>query len=412
MSFVASCNKENDPNSYKGENYAYLSLDNGSQRNEVAAKSQEEIKIILRLTKAVEQDELFKLEISGDLKKFFGLDKAEISITKGNFEGSLILKPQIPRNFYEEGVKIAISLKALPKGILLSDKKEVELLLLPNIKKQLSEREEKLVTAYEKKYGIDLRPFLGQMECNGTIDWAGMGEYDYPNIIAPEKLTVSKQVMIVKLSEKATEDKIVLKFEKNALGLNHFFSKIWNNYTILDEQFWNYPDPAYTPPSNKAIREKINWTKENYANESFETDLDNIRLDPKSGKIDFLGKRGSAVKENQKDYPYSDERKERIKVVPFFYRLSVFERMIQAVKEDPEFAQIIETSDTNIYSILSDSKIDEDGLIEDGAFGETKYVKPTASIDFKAGKMSFLFPQHIYNSDAYSIFNIECSIIE
>ncbi len=408
---LSSCSKEQqEPNKYEGKNYAYLSLQDGSQKNEVAAKSKELITLVLRLTNPLEEAMNFKLEVSEDLKKFFSFEQAEISIPKGGFQGSFSLTPKIPSNFYEEGVQLSIALVDLPKGIIFSDKRKVDLLLLPNIKKKLNEREEKLVQVYQEKFGVDLRPFLGEVECNGTIAWAGMS-YDYPKIKAPEKIAIRKQIMIVQLSDKANEENIVLKFNKNALGLNPFFSKIWNNYTIYDEQFWNNPSPD-APPSNKAIREKINWTKETATKESFETYLDNVRLDPKTGKIDFLGRRGSAVKEYQKDYPYADERKERMKVVPFFFKLSVIERMIKAVKDDAAFAQIIETSDTNIYNILNSTRIDRDMLSEDGAFGETKYISPSASIDFKKGKMTFNFPQHIYNSEAYSIFQIECSIIE
>ncbi len=408
---VASCSKDKDePKVYEGKNYAYLSFEDGTKRHQVSSKSKEAISLVLRLTKATSRDLTFKLNLSERMQELFKFDKAEILMPKGSFEAKFSLMPNLPKSFTEEGVVLSIALAELPKGIVLSAEKEVQFELMPKPKKVLSERDEVLLKSYETKFGLDLRPFLGEMECNGTIAWAGF-EYDYPNIAAPEEVKIIKQMMAVSLSEKATEDKIILEFKQNALGLNAFFSKIWNNYTILDEQAWNHPDPTITPPNNKKIREKIKWTKATAKNETFETYLDNVRIDPKTGKIDFLGRRGSAVKEKQKDYPYADERRERMVVVPFFYKLSVIERMIKAAKEDKEFVQIIEGSDTNIYQILSDTAVDKDGLVDEG-FPETKYVEPKASIDFKKGTMTFVFPQHIYNSISYTVFRIECRIAE
>ena len=142
--------------------------------------------------------------------------------------------------------------------------------------------------------------------------------------------------------------------------------------------------------------------------DAFTTALDNIELNIKDGKINFLGK--------GKDM-YGDE----ITVVPFSYKFSAWDRLQNIVKqgnvsvtiklpyEDHEQTILINQDVIDAGGSISPNRwlgystIDKDSYKND----PSDYINPTSVLDFKGGKMSFKFPWDFDEANGYTQINVE-----
>ncbi len=401
---IISCNKDVGTKAYEGKNYVYFSLLDGRSNLTIEDTQRDDIEFVIKTTAPLKNALTLFLELSGEaVNEFKTVNPIPIKMNKGDFELHFTITPQFNTNLI---VKRSIQLKLKSESSeLILPEKSFEIRIIPSPQIELTERESLLIESYKEKYGIDIYPFLGRQVCNGEILWAGFkeGDYNYPKLVAERRVPIVNQVMIVGISAKATEDKIILEFKHNALGQNIFMRELWENLTILDEAYWNNPDPAIQPPNPKIIRETINWSKETANNESFDVQLDNVRINPQTGTITFTDKKSKSVKYS--DYPYDDELTSNTIVVPFHYETSVWRRILDITKQEPLFKEQVYGGDMNIYEILNNAGIKKDMLAKEG-ITQTRYIKPSGKIDFNTHTMSFDYPFYVRNSDRYSITHI------
>lgn len=397
---LVSCGREVQNEPYQGKNKVFLTLTDGTKSLMIDGPRSQSVDFHIRLTSPAKSNIEFEVKLSGKgLSDFKTESPIRITIAKGQFEAQFSLTPSIRslidgERTLEVGLvssATTIELPTTPFVITIKTKPEVE----------LTERDKELITAYRENLGVDILPLLGRQLCDGEISWAGFkeGDYDYPKLVAERTVMVEKQVMTVGLSKKATPTKIILKFKHNALGQNTFMRELWEYLTIYDEAYWNNPDPVYQQPYPKLIREKINWTKETAPKETFDVQLDNVRLNPETGEILFTGPLSQSVQ--YEDYVYTEVMEETMTVIPFHFETSVWRRMIEEAKKDPLFLEQVYGGDINIYEILNNEGIKRDMLASEG-IKQTKYFKPVGKVDFKTHTMTFDYPFYVRNSDRYS----------
>lgn len=411
--FAVSCDTpRNKP--FEGANKVFLTLSDERVALEVSDTWIQEIDFLVRITAPLEEDALFEVVLENDGREDFA-HAAPITFTipKGKISGRFSLKPDI-RKYVSKAREVAVRLKTTNKELILPEAPFV-IKITPTVSIELTEREQALVKAYEEKWGVDIIPFLGDMQCNGRIEWAGFkeGDYDYPRLVEERTILIEKQVMQVRLSEQATEDRIILDFVTNALGQTAFMRQVWEHLTIYDYAHWNYKeDPAYAPPAAKEVRNKIKWHEDTAHEETFEVQLSNVILNPETGDIQYIWPLKTAIK--YPNYPYMeymDGGDLKRMVVPFHYETSVWTRILDEIKKDDEFALQVIWADMNIYNILNNADITRDVLTKED-IERPNYFQPTGKVDFKNHTLTFSYPWYVYNSDRYSGTYVTCTPVK
>ena len=260
----------------------------------------------------------------------------------------------------------------------------------------LTEAQQSLIKGYKEKFGVDLTSILGKIKVKATVSYNASDKEQYFG--GKEKETFNGYTIIT-LSEKATADKPVLKMISNAMGLNDFFYMVLKKKTVEDTEFFQQQ------PNGLAVVKAVKFDPKE---DTFTTALDNIELNIKDGKINFLG--------TGKDV-YGDE----ITVVPFSYKFSAWDRLQNIVKqgnvsvtiklpyEDHEQTILINQDVIDAGGSISPNRwlgystIDKDSYKND----PSDYIKPTSVLDFKGGKMSFTFPWDFDEANGYTQINVE-----
>ncbi|WP_329905005.1 DUF4929 family protein [Porphyromonas pogonae] len=401
--FIVACSKDNN-NEYGGTNNLYLSLPNEATTCTVADGQKEGVTLLLKMTKKLDHDVTFKIVTEGEGSDAITLIKKEVTIPKGEFQIPFEIKSANKGNV-TKNIIIKVKCMIPPTEKDMSIKSFVEVTVTPSDVLKLTEAQKQLIEGYKTKYGIDLYKILGPMICKGLIKEPG-GANVKP-FTAPREIKINNEMMFVTLSDKATAEQPILKFEKNPLGLDSYFSSVFNLITILDTEFWNNPgDDA--PPASKYICKSINWTPQ--SKETFTLSLDNIRLDVKTGKIDFLGKKADAI--GNDDDP-TDMKSETIIIVPFHFNSSVWSRILEKIRSntDKDLKINVLQGSVDPYQILFHSTIDKDDW-KDGMNNPNDpsyYIAPKASIDFTKGTMHFEFPWDMDHSYGYTQIHVDCT---
>ena len=150
--------------------------------------------------------------------------------------------------------------------------------------------------------GFDLTNLMGKVPVEATVSF---NTEDKESYFKGETQLTTKGYSIITLSEKATEETPVLKIIDNPMGLTSFFYDVLKHKTVEDQEFF------LQQPYGNAIVQAIGYDA---TKEQFSMTLDDIKLVPSSGKIDFLVQRPNAYDE-------------LISALPFVYHFSAWERV-------------------------------------------------------------------------------------
>ncbi len=253
-----------------------------------------------------------------------------------------------------------------------------------------------LIETWKSKYGIDLTPWLGNVELSGSLQFPGDGARD--PFVAPSTVTLAGSTLFA-LNEEADEETPVLDMLENPMGMTNYLYRSFLQLTVDDREYFALEDEG----TGWELMELINWNSESA--ETFSVTLPGLRLtsiaDGKA-EIEFVttgdnyiyGTNGEPIYNEEYDmeltYNFATSR------IPFNYSYSAWGRQFDLVEAGDPLAMELLTFGVSaapatylgISDVLEDSyEIDEE---EDGV--ANLYVVPKGEIDFEAGTMTFEFP--------------------
>lgn len=384
LSLATSCS-DND-NDYKGINKVYITAEGATSLT--IGEEKQVVNATLTLSRKVEVDTPLDIKITdkkgavvGDIVKIspnpltIAANSTTLSFTITLADNASLVTAK----------RLKISIKTQE---LMAVEKDLEILLKPSLAVQeLTEKQLKLLEAYEAK-GMNIAQFLGKIKVKTTIVSAADG---YTEAFASAFTKELEGTSVITLSEKSTVDQPVLKMTENPMGMTEFFYFIMKKQTIENEEF---AYGKWAAPSWKIVRDLINWTKT--SEETFSVDLDGINVrEAKKGisVVEYMG-------------PGKDSYGDNIRVVPFVFAYTAWDRLKEKVKEGNkeavENSEIDGTSNPDFYLNKTD--------ITKGGYDGGAFKKTSGSIDYEKGVMIFNFlSSHTYGGD-YLVVSAKYSV--
>lgn len=409
---LAGCRSGDRPE-YEGAPETHLTYRDGSSSMTIK-DAPEGTLLTLRLRTTAKSDKAttYALELTG--LEGATLTPSEITLPAGSVSCDAEVTVKTSGLVFSE-TTATITLKGTREAVSLIVKPRTTLTLTPH--------EQSLLTAWRRDLGIDLVPFLGEMVCDGTVEEPG-GEDTSPRFIEPRTVHIDHQVMTVAISPHATEERPVLDFTENALGLEEYFKEVFLHKTILDTEYWNI-DEMVLP---KLIRERLGWTEKTPV--TLTLSLVNVTVDPQDKtRLDYWGSVKEAIskvyrptlpdneltKRIYEDYPVQREENGEIaldlfdddKVFNLFhFDLSIWNDLVKLAKTSPEINEACYSTLISPYQIFFCSGVDEDEWKDDATV--THYVKPSGTIDYDKQTMHFVTVMDIDGAASYSVIDITC----
>lgn len=379
---VSSCMPDDERNTYRGENKVTFSLN----KSQIEDQSNDYIVVKLMLVKALEKELTIDLNLQ-NAENTMKLDHPKVILSAGEKTATILIKPSnlLP---LDESKTIQLS------GITSDSQITVENTAFEYRKgidiPVLTKRQKELLEIYRKK-GLNLYPFIGVVEVEGNASFPAGGSIE-PFTEGFQEKIIGKT--IITLSDNATEDKPLLKMQRNAMGIQNLLQKLYRKMTIENAY---YIDPNGAPNFHmlKDIKENgLSYYSmmENMEKYDFIVSLDNITLDFNSDKIQFVSQR---LNEFQSDT--------EILAVNFNYSFTLWTSLHKRIKQDISLQDIgLEDIDGTInpYYYMNYRTIDKD----DNERGNWKPAK--AVINKKDNTLHFSFPMDFYNSDDYMLTNV------
>ena len=406
---LGACTKESPE--YTGSVEYHLLYPDGTTGYKVEIEDNGEFTLILKSTKKHKKDQVLELDVKG--LNHYTLTPKTITLPAGQI--SVSTKFAITTNeIVTETETVTLSIANLKQG----DKLESPALLIiaPKYTYKLSDRDKALLLAWKSKLGINLRPLLGDLVCEGTVTEPGGGSPEL-RFGQPRTLEIKDQVTTLVISRHATEERPVLEMTKNALGLESYYKDLYLHKTILDTEFWN-EGSEYAPPSPKLIMKRLNWTKETPI--TLNLSLVNMTVDPQNKtSLLFIGVPAEAItgeyRPDPKDskilnlleetYP-AEIIDESVKYNLFHFDLSVWDELVKLSKTDKEIRDACHNGNVSPYQIFCTTRIDTDGWKNNADI--THYVAPKATIDYDKQTIHFRTVMDQGDAAAYTVINITC----
>ena len=251
----------------------------------------------------------------------------------------------------------------------------------------LTSQQLQLIEGYKQKYGFDLTTLLGKVPVEATVSF---NTADKESNFKGQSQATFKGFSIITLSEKATEETPVLKMVDNPMGLTSFFYDVLKRKTVEDHEFF------LKQPYGNAIVQAIKYDA---AKEQFSVTLDDIKLVPSSGKIDFIVERPNVYDE-------------KIHALPFVYYFSAWER-VKKLRDEGATVYIKENGKNVGYQVtdeflLAGGSIDplrwlavSDVSRDTFKNSPSDWIEPKGNFDFTKGTMTFVFPWDFDTANGY-----------
>lgn len=404
---ATSCDKENDdPNV---DTKVYLALDAST----LVAGSDATANLSVSLSADAAENLSVNLTVSGaDCAGQVEINPNPAVIDAG--ENATIVSVSVAAvSGVTEPVTVTIEPTGLPKGYKVAE--TVSLTILPEGTVSLTEEQQALVESYKTLYGIDLMPWLGSVSLEGDIEEPGSGLSTY--FEEPRTITLSGSTLFT-LNEESTETEIILDMVSNPMGMAAYMHDLFRNVTVADEEFFANEDAAYSIDLMKLI----GWNKDSA--ETFDVKLKGLKitnLDPTTGKgdVEFIVEGEDYVYNSKGEKIWCEALESDLLYsyhtswIPFEYKYSAWDRMLSLIEAgNPTALEIMQSYTASPASYLGYNDVLEDyweiDEEEDGVVN--LYVEPKGTVDFKAGKMTFLFPfDHTY-SYGYSRVNVTYTV--
>lgn len=363
-----SCDPADD--GYTGTNYIYLT----SGTNSMFDTENDAIDVTVQLTASLKEDLVLTLAVAEDEDGIITLEGNPVTIPAGSKTGTVQVRTEELASGLSKNFRITLDMKATVLPEKVAWKEDFTFTVHTSAVPELTEEQQAIVEAYNKKTGIDLTEYLGLVEVT-TVYTASNPDSEIPN----DPITITGKTTIV-LSEQATAEQPVLKMTVNPMGLTDELYKKLKSQTVGNTAWYDEDNlPCY-----QTLMKEIDWTPE--SDETFSVILDGIIV-KEDKSIEFV-----------KDLSYYDEEYEEdviLHKVNFEYVFSAFEREKAALAEGKIGVAVDEdwaydaTADPDMW--LNSEDISEDWY-ECG-----NYVAASATISDKA--MVFTFP--VYNTNDY-----------
>ena len=244
-----------------------------------------------------------------------------------------------------------------------------------------------LIAGYKEKFGFDLTSLLGKVPVEVTVLF---NTKDKEEFFKGQSKASFKGFSIITLSEKATADAPILKIVDNPMGLTSFFYDVLKAKTVEDHEFF------LQQPYGSAIVQAINYDA---TKEQFSMSLDDIKLIPSSGEVEFVVQR-------------SNHYDEMISALPFVYYFSAWER-VKELRDKGTLVYVKENGKIVGYQItdeflLAGGSIDPQRWLGISDISRDTYnntpsdwVTPKGHVDFTKGTMTFVFPWDFEAANGY-----------
>lgn len=426
---IVGCRSEliNPEREYTGTKELHLTYSNETQSQVLKIDTAATLKLLLKTTKRYKEDLVVKLKLEG----FEGitLSPSTITIPAGEIKALQDVRVRSAERV-KERMKGVITLDEIPDGTII--KKQVSLLIdtLENLTP--TDEELALLEHWKKAFGIDLKPFIGKMLCNGTVDETGEDLLDF--FMKPRHINIDNQEMIVGVSKMATKDQPMLAFRTNALGLASYWKEVWLALTWENRVYWNDPDNIYVAPAAKVIIKALQWKEETPV--EFDVAMPIIKIDTKEkGKIYFTGTKVQALTGRIPDEKYSQADLEKMaqELDPVFelyynyypnpitkepaednalmFKVPLFQKAVELAKKDPELYTAIREGSFSPFQVMDTKTIAYDVWAKDGEIEVTHYEKPKGTIDFDKKEIYIRTVSCLENS-GYTVIDIHCKVME
>ena len=251
----------------------------------------------------------------------------------------------------------------------------------------LTPEQQKLIAGYKEKFGFDLTSLLGKVPVETTVLF---NNKDKEEFFKGKSKASFKRFSIITLSEKATADAPILKIVDNPMGLTSFCYDVLKAKTVEDHEFF------LQQPYGSAIVQAINYDA---TKEQFSMSLDNIKLIPSSGGVEFVVQRPNLYDE-------------MISALPFVYYFSAWER-VKELRDKGTLVYVKENGKIVGYQItdeflLAGGSIDPQRWLGISDISRDTYnntpsdwVTPKGHVDFTKGTMTFVFPWDFEAANGY-----------
>ncbi len=406
---LGACTKERPE--YAGSVEYLLQFPDGTTGYKVEIEDNGEFTLILKSTKKHKTDQVLELDTKG--LKHYTITPKTITLPAGQI--SVSTKFAITTNeIVTETETVTLSIANLKEGDKF--KSPASLIIAPKYIYKLSERDKALLAAWKSNLGINLRPLLGDLVCEGTVTEPGGGSPE-ARFGQPRTTEIKDQVTTLVISRHATEERPVLEMTKNALGLESYYKDLYLWKTILDTEFWN-EGSEYAPPSPKLIMKRLNWTKETPI--TLNLSLINITVDPQDKtNLLFTGVPAEAITGEYRPNPFDPKITKLLEdTYPalilyedgiynlFHFDLSIWNELVKLSKTDKEIRDACQNGNVSPFQLFLDTRIDKDRWKADADV--THYVAPKATIDYDKQTIHFRTVMDQSDAAAYTVVDITC----
>ncbi|MDE5490837.1 DUF4929 family protein [Elizabethkingia meningoseptica] len=377
-----SCMPDDERSTYRGENSIAFSLN----KLQIEDQSDDYIEVKLMLVKALDKELTIDLNLQ-NADNMMKIDNPKVVLQAGEKTATVLIKPSnlLP---LDQNKTIQLSGTTSDNRVTVENaafefKKSLDAPVL-------NERQKELLEIYKNK-GLNLYPFIGVVEVEGEAVFPAGGTIDPFTEGFREKINGKT---IITLSENATEDKPLLKMERNAMGMQPLLLKLYRKITIEN---LNLLDVNGVPNFKilKDIKENgVSYYSmlENMEKYDFFVTLDNIALDFNSDEILFTSPKTNA-------FHTQDERI----VVNFNYIFPPWDSLQKRILQDISLQGLgLEDTEGTMdpFFNINYTTINED-------YWENGNWKPAkATINKKDNTLKFVFSMDFYNSDEYLTTNV------
>lgn len=380
---ITACSNDDNPNVEMTNGVILSVVGNAS----MAEDDTEGINIHVLMAFAPNKDETIEIVMTGNESNIVRIDHNTLHFKAGQKEAIVKIQSNA-KHMLSTPKTISIKVGKTSNPHIKAADEGVKITITPDSDMPvLTSKQLQLIEGYKQKYGFDITAMLGKVPVEATVSF---NTADKESFFKGESQATFKGFSIITLSEKATEETPVLKMIENPMGLTSFFYDILKRKTVEDNEFF------LQQPYGNAIVQAIAYDA---SKEQFSMTLDDIKLVPSSGEIEFIVQRSNAYDE-------------MIYALPFVYYFSAWER-VKKLRDEGTIIYVKENGKTVGYQItdeflMAGGSIDPQRwlAVSDVSHDTFKnspsdWIEPKGSFDFTNGTMSFVFPWDFDAANGY-----------
>lgn len=321
----------------------------------------EGVKLTVTLAYSAEENITLVPELTGDAEYLdaFELSTEAVLIEKGQKTADFYLRAKENKMISKAG-NITVSFKAVSS---LNSGEAVSVSIAPKFEVELTAEQLQLVEAWQEKYNIDVRQFIGALSVKTTISFGDDDKDQFNN--GNNDIVYEKDFTGITISDEATEDKIVLKMTANPMGMTEFIRNMYGAVTINDEEYWQ--NNPYAQALLPLVEGKTDLSE-------FMVSLDNIVIDPEKKTITFVG-----------------ENEDGINIIPFEYDYPAWNTLKEM--EDEGKTVVVDEGDTQAAYPIADL------IYSDGTLNPYYYLGNTNVLEDEYFGYNFIEPSGSFDTD-------------